>query len=60
MRGEKIMADNKVDHIKASVSKFTEELKKYNVDVKSWNVAVGKSEEVTTLKIAIEVAVKKK
>jgi hypothetical protein len=60
MRGEKIMADNKVDQIKASVAKFTEELKKYNVDVKSWNVAVGKSEEGTTLKIAIEVAVKKK
>lgn len=38
-----------------ATQKFVEELKKINVEVKDWNVGVGKAGEATVLKISIEV-----
>ena len=41
--------------ILAATKHFVEELKKINVNVKDWNVVVGKAGEATTLKISVEV-----
>jgi hypothetical protein len=54
------MPESKVDQIKDLAKKFQEELKKLNVDIKEWNVAVGKSGEATSIKICAEVLISKK
>jgi hypothetical protein len=43
------------EEIMAATKKFVAELKKIDVNVKDWNVAVGKAGEATTLKISVEV-----
>ena len=54
------MPETKVEQIKEAAKAFYEELKKLNVDVKEWNVAVGKAGEATSINICAEVLVSKK
>jgi hypothetical protein len=54
------MQDNKVEQIKEAAKNFYAELKKHDVNVKEWNVAVGKAGEATSIKISAEVLVSPK
>ena len=49
------MPEDKISEIKELAKKFVDELKKQDVKVKAWNVAVGKEGEATNIKISIEV-----
>ena len=49
------MPEDKIAEIKDLAKKFVDELKKQDVKVKAWNVAVGKEGEATNIKISIEV-----
>ena len=51
------MAEAKIDEIKDAAKHFVESLKKQDVHVKAWNVAVGKEGEATNIKISVEVNV---
>ena len=54
------MPEDRIVEIKEAAKKFVEELKKMDVKVKSWNVAVGKEGEATNIKISVEVNISKK
>ena len=51
------MPENRVEQIKDSAKKFLAEIKKHDVNVKEWNVSVGKSGEGTSIKICAEVLI---
>ena len=54
------MPEDKIAEIKDATKKFVEELKKYNVQVKTWNVGFGKEGDAANIKISIEVNISKK
>lgn len=54
------MTDNKVEQIKESAKNFLAELKKLDVNVKEWNVAIGKAGEATSIKVCAEVLISPK
>lgn len=54
------MPEDKLSEMKEATKKFVEDLKKYNVQVKSWNVGLGKEGDAANIKISIEVAISKK
>ena len=54
------MPENKVEQIKEAAQKFLAEIKKHDVNVKEWNVAVGKVAEGTSIKICAEVLISPK
>jgi hypothetical protein len=54
------MPENRVEQIKEAAKNFLAEIKKHDVNVKEWNVAVGKAGEGTSIKICAEVLVSPK
>lgn len=52
--------NTKVEQIKEIAKKFLADLKKIDVNVKEWNIAVGKAGEATSVKINAELLISPK